>query len=197
MTRLSDSPLRVDVPVLHAAPFHLRLARCWPKRTAVLLSTQAVGELPRADVHAHVGARNVCFACCKLREPPKANSWLSPWMVDGPLGRRDASAPSPRDEISSPSKHARRRANAAVSLPQLAAPPPPPPPPRTPPLEAVAEGDIHLSVALPTPGGDGEGSTTYLPTDHAARRAGQVEGVARQKSMKTARLAAAAQAHTG
>ena len=63
MTRLSDSPLRVDVPVLHAAPFHLRLARCWPKRTAVLLSTQAVGEL-RGGRHA----RNVCFAEASFAE---------------------------------------------------------------------------------------------------------------------------------
>ena len=115
-------------------------------------------------------------------------------MVDGPLGRRDASAPSdPRDEISSPSKHARRRANAAVSLPQLAAPPPPPPPPRTPPLEAVAEGDIHLSVSLPAAGGDGDGSATYTPAEHAGRRT----GTGRQSSMKKGRLMDAAQQQMG
>ena len=113
-------------------------------------------------------------------------------MVNGPLGRRDATVAGKRDEIGSPSKYARRRAEAAVSLPQLPPPPPPPPPPHTPPVEAVAAADIHLTVTLPAAaGGEGDGSATYMPTEHAGWRS----GVGRART--TRRLAEASQQQLG
>ena len=122
-------------------------------------------------------------------------------MVDGPLGRRDATLAGPRDEIGSPSKYARRRIEAAVSLPQLPAPPPPPPPPHTPPVEAVAAADVHLTVTFPAAaGGDGDGSATYMPTEHAGRRSSMagvasMAGVGRART--TRRLSEAAQQPLG
>ena len=108
-------------------------------------------------------------------------------MVDGPLGRRDATLAGPRDEIGSPSKYARRRIEAAVSLPQLPPPPPPPPPPHTPPVDAVAAADVHLTVTFPAAaGGDGDGSATYMPTEPAGRRS-SMAGVASMAGVGRAR----------
>ena len=65
----------------------------------------------------------------------------------------------------------------------------------------MAAADVHLTVAFPaTAGGDGDGSATYMPTEHAGRRSSMagvasMAGVGRART--TRRLADAAQQQLG